>query len=110
MKTLLIELRYNPQGEREAVSHIIDGLNDVLCVVAYRFGLDILSVSHVFETVSPTDSSFSCTAICSLNGRTLKSIAKTLKAENTPTQPNERLYCFEDANKLSVNVYQIDYN
>jgi hypothetical protein len=49
MKTLLIELRYNPHGSRPWASQVIDGLNDVLGEIASRFGLDILSVSHAWS-------------------------------------------------------------
>lgn len=111
MKTLLIELRYHSEsGHHESYSGLVDGINDIVSILARRFSLDILSISHVVEGVGEGQSSTSitCTAVCALNNRTAESIGKALEAENH--KPDANLYCFLDVNKLSVRVAHISYN
>jgi hypothetical protein len=89
------------------VSQAVDGLNDIIGEIADRFGLDILSVSHVHEQNEYGRHSYSATAVCLLNGQTLQEIGAILKSENAT---NKRRYCFPERNKLSINVYEINYN
>jgi len=110
VKTILMELRYRSEaGSYEPYSGLIDGINDVAGRIAYRFSLDILSVSHVVESRPQNHTSITCTAVCLLNEFTRDHIGKTLEEENN--RPDANLYCFLDAgNKLSVRVDKIRYN
>jgi hypothetical protein len=111
-KTMLIELCSLPEpGEYELYSSPVDGINDSVGIIAHRFSLDILSVSHIVESESHSHNhpSIICTAVCSLNDSRIEHIGKTLEEENH--RPNSNLYCFLDAaNKLSVRVNKSNYN
>lgn len=110
MKTIVMELRYHSESGRHEDYHgLVDGINDIVGQIAYRFSLDILSISHVVESYPQPESSITCTAVCSLNGLTAEHVGKTLSAENN--SPDANLYCFLDAcDKLSVRVSKISYN
>ncbi len=109
LKTLLMELRYHSEvGRYEPYSGLVDGINDVVCILASRFSLDILSVSHIVEAQPQSHTSITCTAVCSLNEFTRDQIGKTLEGENN--RPDTNLYCFLDVGKLSIRVDKINYN
>ena len=111
VKTIVIELRYHSEpGTYERYHSLVDGINDVVGELAYRFSLDILSLSHVVESHPAGHTSITCTAVCSLNEFTKEQIGETLKGEND--QDNANLYSFLDAGgyKLSVRVAKISYN
>jgi len=109
LKTILIELRYQSESRHEPYSGLVDGINDVVVLLANRFSLDILSVSHIIDPRG--DTSITCTAVCLLNEITLEEIAKTLEAENHLPLHDASLYCFlEGGRKLSVRVFKISYN
>lgn len=110
MKTLVIELRYHSEdGRYERYNGLVDGINDIVGILAQRFSLDILSMSHVVESHPQSHTSITCTAVCLLNEVTKEDIGKTLEEENH--RPNAELYCFLDAGyKLSVRVDKIHYN
>lgn len=108
-QTLVMELRYKSQeGRREPYSGLVDGINDVVHCIAHRFGLDILSLSHVVDVQRNATTAITCTAVCLLNGETLQHIASVLSAESY--EDNANLYCFDDGFKLSVRVNEICYN
>ena len=109
VKTILMELRYHSKDEEyEPYSGLVDGINDVVTSLAFRFSLDILSVSHIVEAQSQSHTSITCTAVCALNDFTKDQIGETLKEENH--RPDADLYSFLDAGKLSIRVDKINYN
>jgi len=105
---MLMELRsHSEPGTYERYDGLVDGINDIIGEIAYRFSLDLLSVSHVVESRGRT--SITCTVVCLLNQWTREQIGKTLEAENHRDDAN--LYCFLDRyDKLSVRVAEIRYN
>ncbi len=110
VKTLLIELRYRSEaGTYEPYSGLVDGINDIVTILAFRFSLDILSVNHIVESRPQNHTSITCTAVCGLNEFTKDQIGKTLREENN--RPGADLYCFLDVGqKLSVRAEKISYN
>lgn len=115
MSTLIMELRYSSDaGHYERYNGLVDGINDQTIILAQRFGMDILSLSHVVEDTYDREAhigavSITCTAVCALNGADPEYIDEELRAENNAE--NSRLYCFlELGYKLSVRVSKINYN
>ena len=110
VKTLVMELRYRSKvDEYEPYHGLVDGMNDIVVILALRFSLDVLSLSHVVESHPQNYTSITCTAVCALNEFTIDQIEKTLQEENI--LPDTNLYCFLDVgNKLSVRVEKIRYN
>jgi len=94
--------------DKPQYSGLVDGINDVVTSVAFRFSLDILSVSHVVESNPRHYTSITCTVVCAFNEFTKDQIGETLQEENG--RPDTNLYCFLDAGKLSIRVEKIRYN
>lgn len=114
MKTLLVELHYRTENE-ETFSNIVDGLNDLVCQIASRFSMDIMSVSYIGDTSKSkgTYTRCACTVIYLLNGQTLESVGATLENESekgSRKKEHAYWYCFRERNKITINVSEISYN
>ncbi|HEU5375530.1 MAG TPA: hypothetical protein VFV38_08840 [Ktedonobacteraceae bacterium] len=110
MKTIIIELRYQSEPEKfERHSGLVDGINDIVLELAYRFDLDVLSISHVLDdALRQNHTGITCTAVCQVNRIAVETIGEMADEEN---EPGGNLHCFlERPNKLSVRVSGINYN